>query len=293
MDWNDAKVFSAVAASGSLSAASRQLGMSQPTVGRHIEALEQALNNRLFDRGPRGYSLTAAGQDLLPHIYDMERAAKAVMDHRGNSAEELSGTVRLSVPQVTSVFISQFLREFRDSYPEIELELESKNDFVNMSRREADIALRTELPKAGDLRVKHAYKVGIGIFGSREYIQTHPEALTEERYRVCDWVALHREVSPTSIDWLTARLGDNRPKIRCSSTQNIHQAVAAGAGLCMGTVEYLRYNSQLQQVSDPIPDLTYNYWLVSHAESLGRQTRVRAVWNWLEALFKREMRNSR
>ena len=291
MDWNDAKVFSAVASSGSLSAAARQLGMSQPTVGRHIEAMEQALNSRLFDRGPRGYSLTESGRDLLPHIYEMERAAKAVLDHRGDAADKLAGTVRLSVPQVTSSFLSRFLTEFRQQYPDIELELESKNDFVNMSRREADIALRTQLPKAGDLRVKHAYHVGIGIYGSPDYIAKHPEAHTEERFRKCDWVALHRDVSPTSIDWLMNRLGDNLPKIRCSSTQNVHQSAEAGAGLCLGTIEYLRYNPLLQQVGEPIPDLTFDYWLVSHAESLGRQTRVRAVWNWLDALFERELRS--
>ena len=292
MDWNDAKVFSVVASCGSLSAAARQLKLSQPTVGRHIEALELALNSRLFDRGPRGYSLTDAGRELLPHVHDMERAALAVLDHSHDSRNLAAGTVRLAVPQVTSSYLSGHLAGLRRDLPQIEIELEAKNDFVNMSRREADIALRTQMPKSGDLRVKHAYSVEIGLFASPDYLAAHPQAMTEERYSACDWVALHRDISPTSIDWLMGKLGTNRPKIRCATANNVHLAAEGGAGLCMGTIAYLRGNPRLVQIGPPVEELRFDYWMVSHTELLNRQTRVRAVWDWLDGLFERELRQA-
>ncbi|RED54158.1 LysR family transcriptional regulator [Aestuariispira insulae] len=290
MDWNDAKVFSVVASCGSLSAAARQLGMSQPTVGRHVEALERALDSRLFDRGPRGYSLTEQGRELLPHIYNMERAALAVMDHGGNSENQIHGLVRLAVPQVTSSYLTRFLHDMLAELPGIEIELEAKNDFVNMARREADIALRTEMPQSGDLRVKHAYSVEIGIFGSPEYVAAHPEARSEERFTKCEWVALQRDVSARSVDWLTRKMDGRRPRIRCATAAHVHSAAEHGAGLCMGTIAYLKDNPRLELVSPPVSELRYDYWLVSHAELLNRQKRVRAVWDWLDALFERELR---
>ena len=193
MDWNQIKIFAAVASEGSLSGAARLLGMSQPTVGRHIEALESCLNVRLFEREARGYVLTGAGERLLPQVTNMERAALAIDDIAGGVSDRLEGTVRITAPEMSSRFFGRRLAGLQQDLPGINIEFLTTNRLVNMSRREADIAIRPVMPDQGDLRIKQAYVGQVAIYGSQEYIDAHPESRTEQRYRSCNWVVMKRK----------------------------------------------------------------------------------------------------
>ena len=190
MDWNHIKIFAAVANQGSLSGAARILGMSQPTVGRHIEALEKALNVRLFDRESHGYVLTCAGERLLPQVSAMERAALTIDDIAGGTADRMEGVVRITSPEMASRFFGRRLAALRAELPGIQIEFLTSNKTLNLSRREADIAIRPVMPDHGDLRMKQAYLGQLAVYGCSDYINAHPEALTEERYRSCDWITM-------------------------------------------------------------------------------------------------------
>ncbi|WP_085904886.1 LysR family transcriptional regulator [Kiloniella majae] len=285
MHWNDLKVFAAVVQKGSLSAAGRYLGLSQPTIGRHIDSLEKALNKKLFNRGSKGYVLTEQGLELLPHIEAMERASLAIEEH---DQSEISGIVRLSLPEITSRYLGKRLLPLQKLYPDIKLEIATSNQFVNLSRREADIALRTELPAQGDLRTKLAFRTQAAIFASHQYTKLNPAALTEERYQNCDWIVpIWGRASKQAEDWYKDKMHTSRVAYRCASFHVMMDLALAGAGLILWTSGYAKDHAGLVRVSEEITSQQRDYWLVSHSGAL-EQPRVRAVWDWISTLFEQE-----
>jgi len=287
MDWNQLKVFSAVVTTGSLSGAARELGMSQPTVGRHVEALEKKLNVRLFERQPRGYAITAAGERLLPKVAAMENAAFAIKDAIDPLEDHMTGTVRITATEMSSRFIGRRLVEMRESAPDICLEVLTTNKTVNMSRREADIAIRSNMPTTGDLRIKQVFTAHLAAYASEEYVRNHPEVLTEDRFRACDWVIMLNH-SSADLTFKKVLLDKNVRKfpIQCTSVHTLVEAVLGGAGPALLFTEYASDVAGLVQVSPVIDELDTTFWLVAHAEVLA-QPRVRAVWDWLGGIMSK------
>jgi len=291
MDWNQIKVFAAVASMGSLSGAARELGISQPTAGRYVEALEKELNVRLFDREPRGYAITAEGERLLPQVAAMERAAYALTEIQNLSNDQLVGTVRVTAAEFSSRFIARRLADMREQLPGISLEMLTTNKTVNMSRREADIAIRASLPTSGDLRAKPAYTCHMAAYASRAYVDAHPEVLTEERYNVCDWIVLLERFAADSAfkSFLREKKQVNRFPIQCASIHTVLEAVLGGAGAALLFTEYASDIPDLVQVSPIIDELEMTFWMVAHTEVLV-QPRVRAVWDWLDKTMRRDFK---
>ncbi len=287
MDWNQVKVFAAVASAGTLSGAARDLGMSQPTVGRYIEALEQSLNVRLFDREPRGYAITAAGKQLLPQVAAMERAAYSIKDTSNQNQDQMTGTVRITAAEMSSRFIGRRLSEVRERLPGINLEVLTTNRTVNMSRREADIAIRAAMPKTGDLRVKQVYTGHMAIYAGHDYAAAHPVAYSNKRYDSCDWVTMMGRFS-ADIQYkkFLESKNVNRFPIKCASAHTVVEAVIGGAGLALMYTEYASDIPGLVQVSPVIEELNLTFWMVAHAEVLA-QPKVRAVWDWLDEILIR------
>ncbi|MBL4906356.1 MAG: LysR family transcriptional regulator [Sneathiella sp.] len=289
MDWNQIKVFAAVAAAGSLSGAARELRMSQPTVGRYVDALEQTLNVRLFDREPRGYAITVAGERLLPQVATMERAAYALKDTSNSPVDQMTGTVRITASEMSSRFIGRRLADLRDSLPGVCIEVLTTNKIVNMSRREADIAIRASMPTTGDLRVKQVFTGHMAAYASREYVTAHPEVLTEERYSACDWIVMMgRYAADIPFKQTLAERNVTHFPIQCASVHTMVEAVLGGAGAALLFTEYAADIPDLIQVSPVIDDLDLAFWMVAHAEVLA-QPRVRAVWNWLDKIFSQDL----
>ena len=285
VSWNDLRVFAAVVQKGTLSAAGRHLGLSQPTIGRHIDNLEKALNKKLFDRGSRGYQLTEQGLELLPHIEAMERASNAIEEQ---DQDKLAGIVRLSLPEITSRYLGKRLLPLQKLYPDIKLEIATSNQFVNLSRREADIALRTELPAQGDLRTKLAFKTQAAIFASHQYVNQNPAALTGERYQNCEWIVpIDGCSSKQATEWYQEQISPSRISYRCASFHVMMDLALAGAGLILWTSGYARDHVGLVRVSEEITSQQRDYWLVAHSEVL-ENPRVRVIWDWLNTFFENE-----
>src|SRR5215475_10364158 len=160
MDWNDVRIFLAVARHGSLRAAGRALGLSQPTVGRRLAAFEQTFGGpTLFDRLPDGLRLNAAGEALLAAAERLEKAALALERRRVAGSPSLSGTVRVSVGEWAEGFLARHCGRGEENGlpPRITLELVESPQTANLARRDADLALRHGVPEAGNLFVS---KVG-------------------------------------------------------------------------------------------------------------------------------------
>ncbi|MEE4144552.1 MAG: LysR family transcriptional regulator [Halieaceae bacterium] len=143
MDWDDLKVFLALSRKGSARGAAQELGVSNSTITRRLDDMEHKLRTHLFDRTPDGYRMTAAGEQVLPTAEHVEELVMGVERKITGGDQELRGSIRLSLPPAGSLgFLVSRLARFAQQYPGIDLELASSQDAADLSRREADIAVR-------------------------------------------------------------------------------------------------------------------------------------------------------
>src|SRR3984893_3236059 len=158
MDWNDVRVFLAVAREGSMRAAGRALGLSQPTIARRLAAFEATFGGTtLFDRLPEGFRLTAAGEQLVPAAESVEDAVLTLERRRAAASRVLSGTVRVSTGECAAGFLARCLSGSTRALPSgITLELVDSRQTANLARREADMALRHQPPESGDFYISKA-----------------------------------------------------------------------------------------------------------------------------------------
>ena len=164
-DWEDIRVFVALARHGSLSAAARALSVNHATVARRIRALEDALGEKLVDRRPDGYVLTAAGTRALGAASDMEAAAMTL--GRGESDDTPRGLVRINAPPaLTQGFLLARLARLPVQYPGLALDVATDIRTVSLERREADIAVRIGRPQDSDLLARQLGTVGYGFYAT-------------------------------------------------------------------------------------------------------------------------------
>lgn len=290
-NWDDLRVFAAIAAAGSLSAAARRLKLSQPTMGRRLQALEASLGAKLLERvggGPAGsYVLTPKGAELLPLVERMTEAGEAIERARPDFAEDATGTVRIASGPLTIRFIARRLDELLGGLPGIEIELYSSYSLASLSRREADIALRNRRPEEGRLAARAIPQPAYAVFGAKAYLAANPAALTEARYRDCRWIGFDDTRGRSdSFDWLCRRIG-RMPEIRCSNASAILDALVAGAGLAVVPCFIGTEEPALAQLTAPIDELERDgLWLVVH-EDMRNRPRVRLVADRIAALFQR------
>jgi DNA-binding transcriptional LysR family regulator len=232
LDWDDLRIFLSISETGNLSAASRVLKVSQPTVGRRLKNLESSLGSQLFDRLPDGLALTTYGEQLIPLAQNMEQAANAVHRHQASFSDEIRGTVRISMYEQIAQFFMQYLPALRQRCPEIEIELTIAHGAANLSRREADLIIRECLPDIPDIIAKKLGHYHSAVYGSSSYIAKNPDALTERRYQNCDWVGYDDEhVHFFGQKWLRQKLGKRQPIIRSNNGVVLLDAVLRDTGL--------------------------------------------------------------
>jgi len=170
-DWTHLQSFISVAEHGSLSGAAREMGGSQPTMGRHIAALEEDLGVRLFDRVPGGLALTPTGADLLDHAGPMAAAANRVALAAQGRAEAIAGTIRLTASELVATYIlPDILAALRREEPEIDIELVASDRTENLLRRDADIAVRMYQPDQADLIARKVAELPVGIYAAHGYL---------------------------------------------------------------------------------------------------------------------------
>lgn len=170
-DWQWYRSFLAVLDEGSLSAAARALGLTQPTLGRHIEALESALQLKLFTRSHDGFAPTDAAHALRPYAADLADTAAALLRTASGQREGVRGTVRITASEVIGVeVLPPILASLRQQHPELEIELLLSNQLKDLLRREADIAVRATQPTQGALIARHVGTIELGMHARPDYL---------------------------------------------------------------------------------------------------------------------------
>lgn len=286
MDWDDIRFFLAAARTGSLAAASRQLGSHQPTVGRRIDGLEKRLGVRLFQRHAQGLTLTEEGQRIMQAAESMGEAAATLQRASSFEDEDIRGSVRIAAPSGLAMHvIAAKLPQFHERFPNLDVVLQPSVSSADLTHGEADVAVRLYRPTAGELVVRRAGNMGFGLYGSPDYLQQHgtPQNTADlpQHYFIGYGEQLrHLEESC----WLESITEGARYLLRSDDTHTRLAATESGVGLAVLPHVLAQRSSQLQRVLKTEDAPLKTIWLVVHRD-LRHMTRVRAVLDWLDEVF--------
>jgi DNA-binding transcriptional LysR family regulator len=282
LDWSLVQAFLAVSETGSLSAAARQLRLTQPTVGRHIQALEADLGVSLFKRQARGMMLTEQGASLLSHAQRMRAAAEALSLNAAGGAEDLRGSVRITASVFSSHhYLPSIIAELRQTQPEIDIELVASDETENLLFREADIAVRMYRPTQLDMVTVHIGDVQLALFGSKDYLKRRGRPTRPEDYEGHDFVGYDRNDSMVR-GFREAGIDVTREffPVRCDNQTAVWEMVRAGCGLGFAPQFAGLQDPRLEMLDLGVPIPKLEVWLTAH-EAVRRSPRVDLVWRLL------------
>jgi DNA-binding transcriptional LysR family regulator len=275
--------FLAVLRLGSLSAAARSLGVTQPTVGRHIAQLQKSLGRRvLFTRSQTGLMPTAAAHELRPHAEDMAAAAAAFVRMASADLEETAGVVRLSAADVMGVeVLPPILAEFRQRHSDTVIELSLSNQLADLLRRDADIAVRMVRPKQKALLARRAGKVSLGFHAHRRYLERHgyPERLEDLTHHTL--IGFDR-ILPFSnlLDAVPLSVTRELFAFRCDNDLAQMAALRSGFGIGICQIGIARRDPDLLPLLDKQFKVDMEIWIVMH-DDLKRVARMRSLFDHL------------
>ncbi len=282
LDWNRARAFLATAEAGSLSAAARELSLSQPTLSRQIAAFEAELDVTLFERVGKKLILTEAGETLLLHVRAMGEAATAMRLAACGRAEAIEGRVSISASDAYAAYIMPDIFErIRREAPQVTLVLVSSNTLSDLHRREADIALRNVMPEGDGLIAKRLRDSTAGLYASRDWVKRHghPESFSN--------IATQDLIGFENLEWFTQHMqsvGMNLLKedFRLSSESGVAvwEMVKRGLGVCVMAREIAIRTENVVELFPQAPIAKFPLWLVTHRE-LRTNRRIRLVYDIL------------
>ena len=281
-DWSLLQSFIAVAGEGSLSGAARALGGSQPTMGRHVGALEAALGVRLFERTAGGLELTPTGVELLDHARRMAEAAGRLSLAAEGRAEAIAGTIRLTASEIVATYIlPEILTALRRAEPEIEIELVASDRTENLLQREADIAVRMYRPTQADVFTRKVGDLRLGMFAAESYVARRGAPQSFEEFRDHDIIGYDRG-DQIIRGFRAAGLDVGRRffSFRCDNQVVCWRMVVAGYGIGFNQISIGEAEPRVTRlaVDARLPSLPV--WLTAHSE-LKTSHRVRRVFDFL------------
>lgn len=286
IDWGWLRDFAVVAEEGSLSAASRRLGLSQPTLTRRMSALEERLGSEVLRRGSRGVELTEVGEAILPAVRRMREEVREVDRTATGRDAALSGTVRVSATEgIANHWCTPVLRDFQLAHPEIRIEMDVRNRNANLLRREADVAVRMGRPRQPELVARRVGTLGLGLFASSAYLERagRPGCADDLVDHAC--VAFDESMLDTATGrWFEEVVAGGRIVFRATSLLTQLEAVRSGWGIGVASIFIGRSFPDLERVVDPV-SLSIDVWLVTHP-GLRRSARIRAVFDFLRERFE-------
>lgn len=278
MDWSDIRVFLTVCRQGSTLAASKKLGMSQPTVARRIDALEHQLGLTLFERDTHGFKATLTAKALLPLAEKMEAAAQEVKAAALQARNSKTQAIKITAPRRNfSPTFSAILSEFSLQNPDIRFELIASYQVLDLMAGEADVAIRIAQKVTDDrLICTKLTDVKAALFASRDYANRHglpasPNEFAGHRFVVYD------PVPPTMLlnNWLLAHISPDQIVTRGADVESVTTSIDAGLGIGPVTIAFAADYPALVRCFDPPPGTDVSSWLVMSPEAY-RRPEVRA-----------------
>jgi len=286
MNWDDARVFLAVCRESTLRGAARVLGVDQATVGRRVNALEKSLNATLFLRTSEGYALTAVGEAALQSVERMERSALDLERQVQGLDDRLTGTVRVTTTDSLAIdFLIPAIARLHDVHPDVRVQMDASTQFLNLAKREADIAVRNTRPDNPDLIARRIARWPVGLFASQAYIDRYGAPEPGSLFEGHDLVVYQPHLqSQKDLTLVSEPLGRGRIVAALSSSLLVRRSIAAGLGI--GEIPLISGDRDglVRLWPERTRPLPYDVWLVTHAD-LRHTARVRVVIDEIVAGF--------
>ncbi|HMO09443.1 MAG TPA: LysR family transcriptional regulator [Paracoccaceae bacterium] len=288
MDWDDLRIFLAVARSESLSGAGAALRLDPATVGRRIARLEDRLAQRLFLKSPQGYALTDEGARLLPHAERAEAAMAGAAEAAQGAAQGLTGQVRIGAPDgCANYLLPQVLAAIADDNPGLDLQVVALPRVFNLSRREADMAIAVSRPAAGRLTVQKVADYRLHLAASRAYLARAGAPDTQADLRGHRMVGYIPDmIFDRELDYL-AEVGVERVQLASNAIPVQLMWLRAGAGIGMVHAFAMPFAPELVPVL-PEVRLTRSFWLIRHEDD-ARSARLARIAQALAAGLRAEV----
>ncbi len=285
-DWNQTRAFLVTAEEGSLSAAARALGLTQPTLGRQVAALEQSLGVTLFERVGRSLSLTQSGLELLDHVRAMGEAASRVALTASGQSQTIEGQVCITATHVMATyFLPDIVKQLRDTAPGIEIEIVASNAVSDLQRREADIAIRHVRPEQPDLIAKLVRETSARLYASTAYLDAHGRPETVDDLADAVFIAPERsERFLSAMNSFGLPLTKDNIKLIADNGVVNWELVKQGLGISITTEDLAEITPGMECVLPDFDPIPIPIWLTTHRE-LHTSRRIRLVFDLLaEAL---------
>ncbi len=291
ISWDDLRLILAIFDAGSLSGAGRALGSSHATVFRKLNAIEQKLGVSLFQRHRSGYTPTVVGEQLAAAAHNIDAQVNDL--ERSIIGQDLkpSGTVRLTtLDSLLFGLLSPLLVSFQRDYPRISLEVSISNHLYDLSRREADVAIRPTSQPNEALFGRKVATLEFAVYGAKHLL---PEDAKQVQFEKCNWIGADEAmIYPELMSWMSRRGLMQLSTYKVDSVLGMFAAACAGQGLCVLPRYLGDPSAELVRVSDNIPEIETELWMVTHND-LRKTTRVRVLMEALgKAIGERAMRQS-
>lgn len=282
IDWNQLRAFLETAETGSLSAAARKLGLTQPTLSRQVAAIEQSMGVTLFERVGKAMVLTHTGLELLEHARAMGAAAAALSLVATGRSEAVEGVVSVSATDAVAAYLlPPLVRQLRAQEPGIAIEVISTNAMSDLLRREADIAIRHVKPEQPDLITRHVREATASFYASKEWVQVYGHPRTAGEAAGLPFVGSDRTGQYLSyMQQHGLPLSEKNFSCYADHSAAHWSLVRQGMGIGAMMDEIALDTPDIVQVLDDLPAVRFPIWLVSHRE-LRTSRRIQVVFEAL------------
>ena len=282
VDWNQLRAFLETAETGSLSAAARKLGLTQPTLSRQVAAIEQRLGVTLFERAGKSMVLTATGLDLLEHVRKMGSAADALGMAATGRSQTVEGIVSVSASDMVATYLlPRLVRQIRQEVPGIAIEVIATNAISDLQRREADIAIRHVNPDRPELIARLIRQASASFYASQDWVETHGHPRNAQDAASLPFVGSDR--AGRYLAYLHQHgLSLSEANFSCYADHSVAHWGLVCQGLGIGAMmdEIARETPGVVRVLDDVPAVQFPIWLVTHTE-LHTSRKIRVVFDFL------------
>lgn len=285
-DWNQVRAFLATVEEGSLSAAARATGQTQPTIGRQVASLEETLGVTLFERVGRSLELTDAGRRLIDHVRDMGEAASRISLAALGQSNDVDGLVRISISDIFAVYhLPKIIKHLSEIAPGLEVEVVASNAISDLQRREADIAIRHVRPTQPDLIARLLGQARARFYATPEFLARNGNPKGLKEFNAMSFIAFG-DPDAMLIHLNATGLKLTRNNIKYHSANGVAGWAMVQTGLGVGIMSQSVGDAspEVIRVLPEIPLVEFPVWLATHRE-IHTSARIRLVYDAIAELF--------
>lgn len=281
-DWNQARAFLATVEEGSLSAAARALGLTQPTLGRQVTALEADLDVVLFERVGKSLVLTPSGVELVEHVRTMFEAANRISLAASGQSQTIAGQVRITASDIMSAYIlPPALKKLREVAPLLEIDVVAANDIRDLQLREADIAIRHVRPEQPDLIARLVSESTAHFYASKTYLDRYGRPTNFSEMAGHDFIGFgNNDRMIDALNPLGISLTPKNFPLGSQSGVVAWQMAQHGLGIIVMSDEVATGTPNIERVLPDMDPIVFPIWLTAHRE-LHTSRRIRLVYDLL------------